>query len=364
MPVAVKSPTNFRIKMEGVSTDEQLMDNQDPKSTPPRPSAPPAPPQNSARPSQLAAYADLFMRLADIALLVHADTLIVLDANDAAERILGVKADHLIGAPLMNWVVPEHREEFEKNLRIARRRYYPREMDMNWVFPDGRVPAIRVSACPLKLLDGREVIQVIARDVTAQKEAEAKATKYVAELENLNRTLEALSTTDEKTQLPNLRSFRSFLEQAQMRSKRYGHPYSLVFFDLDHFKFYNDRNGHHAGDDLLKKMALILRESCRTTDYPCRFGGEEFIILCPDVDWQSSMVLAERIRRAVEEAIFPAGEHQPLGKVTVSAGVASFPAHGTSSEEVLQAANQALSLSKKSGRNRTLAAQALKKSAA
>jgi diguanylate cyclase (GGDEF)-like protein len=102
----------------------------------------------------------------------------------------------------------------------------------------------------------------------------------------------------------------------------------------------------------LRQIARIFKSTCRTTDFPARYGGEEFVVLCPGVKTQEAKVLAENLRRAVEQASFPHGEAQPLGKVTVSIGVSSYPEKGQSVEEVLKAADEMLYQSKHNGRNR------------
>jgi diguanylate cyclase (GGDEF)-like protein len=152
--------------------------------------------------------------------------------------------------------------------------------------------------------------------------------------------------------LANYRHFREEAQKEHLRCTRYKAPYALVFIDADHFKNYNDQNGHPAGDRLLKELSRILKEEVRETDLPARYGGEEFVILCPGVDAPGAAVLAERVRVRVEKNQFEHGEKQPLGKVTVSIGVAGFPEHGATMDEVLQAADQALYRSKSAGRNR------------
>lgn len=306
-----------------------------------------------------ASYSDLFFRLTDSVLLLHPETYEIQAANDAAEKLFEISIEKLEGQRLMKWISPSFRESFEKTLRIIRRRYHPREFEIEFTLGELHIPA-RINGCVLKLNNGEEAIQFLMKDIRQERETQAKIKNYIAELENLNQRLEALSTTDEMTQLTNFRSFRQELQQEHSRAKRYGGSYSLVFFDVDHFKHYNDQNGHPAGDELLRELAAIMKTSCRETDMPSRYGGEEFVVLCPESNWQNALALAERIRGTVEKRRFKNGERQPLGRVSVSVGVASFPGDGNTPEEVLEAADQALYHSKKNGRNRSTAARVLK----
>lgn len=161
-----------------------------------------------------------------------------------------------------------------------------------------------------------------------------------------------LSVTDELTGLYNRRYFREQLEIEYSRCARYKRPFSVIVFDVDDFKYYNDRNGHPAGDELLREIGLILRMNCRRSDRPFRIGGEEFAILCPEVSAKECRVFANRVRQVIATYPFPMSEHQPKGAVSVSVGLASFPANGKSIDAILQAADQALYRSKRAGKNR------------
>jgi diguanylate cyclase (GGDEF)-like protein len=147
-----------------------------------------------------------------------------------------------------------------------------------------------------------------------------------------------------------------------IRAQRYASQYSLVFIDADNFKHYNDRNGHPAGDRLLKELAQIVRASCRSTDLPARYGGEEFVVLCPETAHPDANVVAERIRKAVQSHPFAHADAQPLGFVSVSVGVACYPVDGQTPEAVLQSADEALYASKQNGRNRVTTAPDLRNS--
>ena len=131
---------------------------------------------------------------------------------------------------------------------------------------------------------------------------------------------------------------------------------SLFIFDIDHFKNYNDVNGHVAGDRLLQLLARLVKEQTRIDDIFGRFGGEEFLLILPGKTKSQARITAEKIRATIESYDFPFGDKQPFGKLTISGGVASFPEDGRSSSELLRAADQALYQSKRAGRNQVLPA--------
>jgi PAS domain S-box-containing protein len=192
------------------------------------------------QPSQSASYSDLFERLRDYSLLLDPHTHVILESNPACDNLSGA-GGQLVGAPVVNLVEPNEREEFEKSLRVAMRRHHSRQFDSRWVLPDSRTIHVDVLACPLQLSSGSTVLQVIARDVSFQREAEAKMKNLLEELKTANTQLEVLSTHDGMTGLSNFRHFRAQLEQIHERSGRYNRPYAILFCDIDHFKKYNEK---------------------------------------------------------------------------------------------------------------------------
>jgi diguanylate cyclase (GGDEF)-like protein/PAS domain S-box-containing protein len=181
------------------------------------------------------------------------------------------------------------------------------------------------------------------------------------ELEETRRMLELaqsellqMSVTDDLTQIHNFRYFREALEAEIKRVQRYDAPLSLLMIDIDHFKHYNDQNGHLAGDEVLKELARILKEKTRTTDVVARYGGEEFAVVLLETERDEALTIAERIRAAVEAADFANQERQPLGNLTVSLGVAEFGVPLTSYRTLINAADQALYTAKHRGRNQVV----------
>ncbi len=314
----------------------------------------------SELPSKLATYSDLFDRLLDSALLLDFEFLTILDLNPSAERLFGKEQEELSGKNFLDLSDHSQNDFILKNIRIAKRRYYPHQFECTWNLLGNQTKLMKISACPLKLSNGTEMIQIIATDITQIRELELKEKTHLEELKILNQKLEDLSTHDEMTKLFNFRHFKNLIEQEHTRSSRYGAAYSIIFCDVDNFKHYNDRNGHPAGDDVLRGVAEVLRQTVRNVDFPARYGGEEFVALCPQTPSEGAFTLAQKIRENIEKRTFLHMEHQPLGKISISIGVATYPFDGSTYQEILKAADQALYHSKASGRNQVTSAQQLK----
>jgi diguanylate cyclase (GGDEF)-like protein len=124
-----------------------------------------------------------------------------------------------------------------------------------------------------------------------------------------------------------------------------------MILDVDHFKNYNDCNGHPAGDALLQHLAAVLESNLRTTDILCRYGGEEFAILLLDTELEEGNNTADKIREVISIQPFAHAEKQPQGCLSVSVGIAAHPFDGKNSKELIDRADQALYQSKARGRN-------------
>jgi len=130
----------------------------------------------------------------------------------------------------------------------------------------------------------------------------------------------------------------------------------MLMIDVDHFKKYNDRNGHPAGDEALRTVARFIAEDRRAVDVVARYGGEEFAILLHDVAKPAAVEVAEKIRERISAATIAGASAQPLGKMTVSIGVALCPDDATTAEGLLESADVALYRAKKGGRDTVVAA--------
>jgi len=163
---------------------------------------------------------------------------------------------------------------------------------------------------------------------------------------------EQLAITDPLTGLYNRRFLEDRLQEEFSRGERQKQNFCILLADLDSFKVYNDLCGHLAGDEALRKVAEVMRRSAREMDVVTRFGGEEFCLILPGTGKKESIFVGERIRRAIEAESFPGESHLPLGRLTTSIGIASFPADGVTANALLHAADLALYTAKQSGRNR------------
>lgn len=173
------------------------------------------------------------------------------------------------------------------------------------------------------------------------------------ELRGALSTIQKLAITDELTDLYNRRHVLEVLDYQKSLADRGNHSFVLAFADLDRFKEVNDRQGHQAGDEVLKRFAQITRDLIRGVDYVARFGGEEFILVLVQTSLPEALIVAERIRSQVETEDFTIGDDVSI-KVTVSLGVTQY--HAVESiEAVLARADQALYEAKKQGRNRVVA---------
>ena len=183
------------------------------------------------------------------------------------------------------------------------------------------------------------------------KEAELRATENAMQFKDDLVKLQNMADTDFLTGLMNRRAFLAVADDAVEFSMRYKRSMATLMIDIDHFKKINDTHGHAAGDDAIKRIAEIIGQSIRTTDKAARFGGEEFVVLLREIDQDTALLLAERIRRSIEEATIRHGE--TMIPATVSIGVAINAEGDRDVQDIIERADQGLYVAKKTGRNRT-----------
>jgi diguanylate cyclase (GGDEF)-like protein len=173
----------------------------------------------------------------------------------------------------------------------------------------------------------------------------------------LRDTMMAQANFDMLTGLYNRRFAEDYARKQFAISRRNGQPLGVAMLDLDNFKEFNDVYGHEMGDCILRHFAKTVTQSIRETSLVARYGGEEFLVVLPETSTRSCVLVAERIRGAVMSMTVPSNTEKLLPQVTVSIGVAVFPEHGGTLEEVMQASDRALYESKRSGRNRVTVAR-------
>lgn len=164
---------------------------------------------------------------------------------------------------------------------------------------------------------------------------------------------------DSLTGLYNRRYMEETLERELIRAKRSGERVGIIMIDIDNFKAFNDTCGHAAGDVILREFGKFLRSRVRGSDIACRYGGEEFTLVLPDVSVDVTIARAENLREGVVLAMRPEHQGYPLGSITISIGIAFFPEHGESADAVIQAADRALYRAKAEGKDRVVVADPL-----
>ncbi len=185
----------------------------------------------------------------------------------------------------------------------------------------------------------------IIRDVTERKRMEHS-------LLEANKKLEELSIRDSLTNVYNRRYVYQVLESKFNRAKRYKRPFSCLLIDVDYFKKINDQHGHLFGDRVLVNLASVLLKTTRSTDIISRFGGEEFLVILPDIDMKGAVDFAERIRYAVSKLRIEDKEKNICTVLTVSIGISAFTVNTSGVTELINQADTALYEAKRLGRNR------------
>lgn len=274
--------------------------------------------------------------------VVHAPDTTILEANERARRLLGIR--DLDGRPATDpaWVFlepdgsPMTLEHFPV-MRVLASRAPVVDQRVIVRRPEGREIWVEVNALP-RLDEAGGLIEVVVTfiDITdAVLERRAAA--------DLNRRLSELSVTDDLTGIANRRGIFKSLHRENIAAKRHRQPLALLVLDLDHFKRVNDEHGHAVGDEVLRQVAAILRSEVRTGDLIGRIGGEEFMVVLPQTDTEGALALADRIRHAISE-------HEPLLGVTVSAGLACAQP-GDDVGSLFRRSDDALYEAKESGRD-------------
>ncbi|HET6817402.1 MAG TPA: sensor domain-containing diguanylate cyclase [Mycobacteriales bacterium] len=222
------------------------------------------------------------------------------------------------------------------------------------IMPDARniaiVPLVADAVVGVLVVETPETGTRIERRVIATTERFASHAAMAMRNANLLERMQQMAVTDGLTELANRRSFDRSLDRELTRANRTDGRLSVVLLDIDHFKNLNDTHGHVVGDAVLRQVAAALRECGREYDTVARYGGEEFAAVLPGCSSALALQVAERLRRAVEEAVTDV-------PVTASAGVATYPYDGVDAGSLLEAADQALYASKRAGRNTVRSAE-------
>jgi diguanylate cyclase (GGDEF)-like protein len=224
-----------------------------------------------------------------------------------------------------------------------------RDLKLDVVAPiegeDGLIGVLAVGGLSARGGHGKRLLKMVA-DLTGI------AYTHVTKL----RVTEHAADVDGLTGALNKRSFQKRLGDEIHKAEQEHTILSLLMLDIDHFKHYNDTNGHQEGDEVLKRLGMLLRLAVREDDVVARYGGEEFIVLYPGAGKPQALKLAESLRHVVESEAFRHATRQPLGHVTISGGIATFPEDSRNGVDLIRCADQALYEAKAAGRNRILVA--------
>ncbi len=217
----------------------------------------------------------------------------------------------------------------------------------------------RVELCAPLVHDNKTLGVIALSGLRRRPKNEKSILKMIADLGSIGihnarqfKEIQASANSDGLTGLMNKSHFLVRLGYEINKAQETQSPLSIFLFDLDHFKNYNDVNGHLAGDEALKITGRLMRSNTRDDDIAARYGGEEFVLVLPNTPKDGAFKAADKMRQAMEDFPFPNGKAQPLGRMSISGGVATFPMDGRTSTELIGAADKALYRAKNAGRNR------------
>jgi diguanylate cyclase (GGDEF)-like protein/PAS domain S-box-containing protein len=215
----------------------------------------------------------------------------------------------------------------------------------NW---DGTISWLRSFKFPCNDSAGNVLLAGVAVDVSEEVAHQIELERYHRELEEANDQLRKLAVTDELTGLRNRRSFEERMVMEFSMARRRKRELSVLLIDVDNFKTINDRWGHAAGDEVLRRLGMILRTTVRLPDLPARYGGEEFVVLLPESGEESAMGLARRVMQRVASEDW---ENEPL---TISVGMAAMNESLENGFQLVELADEALYAAKRAGKNRVM----------
>ena len=282
-----------------------------------------------------------------------------LEANAHWCRMLGYQAEEIHGLDNLAITYPDDVASSRQHLAALVAGELPSyTSDKRYVRKDGSVFWTTMSAAAIRDAQGAiESVVCVIQDINERNEL-AIAMRAVndhlmerlGEIQSLQEQLREQAIRDVLTGLFNRRYLDEVFERELARAMREGHPLTVMMLDLDHFKKLNDTYGHQAGDEVLKALGNMLRKNARTEDIPCRYGGEEFLLLLPNMSLPDACMRAEQLREKFESMHIVFGQFSMAG--TLSIGIATFPGHGRTRDELIEGADQALYTAKHNGRNR------------
>ena len=276
----------------------------------------------------------------------------------------GYLPEEIVGESIDSRLTPESASRLARDIDQRLRRIAAGDKaasvvvsELEQVCKDGGVISTEVVSSYLRDADGvAHTILGITRNVSERKAAELALRETnrqlharIEEIGRLQVALQELAVRDSLTGLYNRRYLDETLEREVSRARREGNPLSLVMLDIDYFKRVNDTYGHQVGDEALRMLATTLLADIRAEDVACRYGGEEFLILLPNMPLETAVQRAEAWRLAIESLSVGLGNFHLT--FTISLGVSAYPEHGKTPDDLTRCADQALYRAKNEGRN-------------
>jgi diguanylate cyclase (GGDEF)-like protein/PAS domain S-box-containing protein len=292
-------------------------------------------------------YRRLFEAAQDGILILDAETGAITDVNPFLIKMLGYSRAEFVERKLWEVGAFQDIEASQEAFEALQKNEYIRYEDLPLKAKSGKLIDVEFVS-NVYLVGGEKVIQCNIRDITERKQAQDALLKS-------QELLREQSVRDHLTGLFNRRYMEETLERELLRTARKNLSLGIIMLDVDEFKHFNDTYGHAAGDVILRELGSLLLRQVRGEDIPCRYGGDEFILILPDATREVTRERAERICELAKQ-FHLRFEGQSLAGVTLSLGVAVFPEHGTTSMGILKAVDAALYRAKYNGRGRVVVA--------
>lgn len=263
----------------------------------------------------------------------------LLFVSDGCAALTGYESSELINSPVIGYsdlMDAESRDKVTRAVREALVSDQPFSVEYALTRKDKRQVWVWEQGRGVVESNGETILEGVVLDISDRKELESE--------------LAEMATRDPLTGLLNRRELSRLLEEELERAKRYQRPLAILWIDFDHFKDINDTYGHAAGDSVLKSASKLLQDRVRSVDWVGRFGGEEFVIVLPEMDVAEAKETAERLRYLISTVPQPLGNGDSV-PLTVSVGVAVYPSHGLTAAQLRAAADRAMYRAKDRGRN-------------
>jgi len=292
-------------------------------------------------------YRRLFEAAQDGILLLDAETGMITDVNPFLVKLLGYTREEFVEKRLWEVGAFKDIEASQVAFKALQKNEYIRYEDLPLRAKNGKLIDVEFVS-NVYLVGSEKVIQCNIRDITDHKQAQDSLLKSQA-------LLRELSVRDHLTGLFNRRYMEETLERELLRASRKGLSLDILMVDVDDFKQFNDNFGHAAGDAVLRELGGLLFEHFRGEDIACRYGGDEFVVVLFDASPEKTRERAELLCEHTRHLNIQF-DGQVFELITLSVGIAAFPEHGSTSAEILKAADIALYRAKHDGRNRVVVA--------